>query len=90
MNVHVAIQNTVAQIQGMVIETITCQNNFWKIVVTKNDIMIAFEVDAISHMICVLEKKNLGYKSLSRFMNTFIEEMESLEVDEDPINPARD
>jgi hypothetical protein len=90
MNIHVAIQNTVAQFQGMVIETITCQNNFWRILVAKNDMTIEFEVDEVTHMICVLEKKNLGYKSLSRFMNAFLEEIQSMEGDEDPINPARD
>ena len=90
MNIHVAIQNTVSQFPGMVIQSISQQNRYWKILVAKDDMSIEFEIDETIRSVCVLEKKNLGFKSLSRFMNAFMEEVESLEEDEDPISPAQD
>lgn len=51
---------------------------------------IDFEINETIRSVCVLEKKNLGYKSLSRFMNAFMEVVESMEEDEDPISPVQD
>lgn len=90
MNIHVAVQNTVAQFPGMVIQNIHCQNGYWRILVAKNDMTIDFEINETVRSVCVLEKKNLGYKSLSRFMNAFMEVVESMEEDEDPISPVQD
>lgn len=93
MNIYVAIQNTVAQIPGMTIQSISKQSTFWKIIVVKEDIFIHFELDEASYTVCVIEKKNVGYKSISRFMKVFLEEVDGLEPEEeDPVAlaPVRD
>ena len=90
MNIYVAIQNTVAQIAGMSIQTINKEDRFWKIVVAKGDVSINFELDEETRTVCVIEKKNVGYRSISRFMELFLDEVEKTEEDEDPMAPPRD
>lgn len=90
MNIYVAIQNTVAQIPGMTIQSINKQDTFWKIIVAKEDISINFELDEATRTVCVIEKKNIGCKSISRFMKLFLDEVEETEEDEDPMSPPRD
>ena len=90
MNIYVAIQNTVAQIAGMSIQTINKENHFWKIVVVKGDVSLNLELDEETRTVCVIEKKNVGYKSISRFMELFLDEVEKTEEDEDPMAPPRD
>lgn len=95
MNIHVALQNTLAQFQGITVEHVSKQGTLWNIKIVKGDAEIVFEIDEVDCYACVLERKNLGYKSVSRFMTAFIEEIELLvdddmeiEEDEDPINPV--
>lgn len=98
MNIHVAIQNTIAQFQGVTVNHINKQGTLWNIRISKEDREMEFEIDEIIRTVCVLERKNFGLKSVSRFMSVFIEEIDSLEDEEedmdiehdDPINPARD
>lgn len=90
MNIYVAIQNTVAQIAGMTIQSISKENKYWKIVVAKGDIFINFELDEETRTVCVIEKKNVGYKSIGRFMELFLDEVEKTEEDDDPMCPPRD
>jgi len=97
MNIHVAIQNTVAQFQGITIERIETQGTRWTIQVKRDDMELTFEIDDTIGVASVLERKNMGYRSMSRFMDTFIEEARLLlgddpydDDDDDPINPARD
>ena len=90
MNIHVVIQNTVAQFPGMVIQRIHYQNQYWRILVAKDDMSIEFDMHETIRTPCVLEKKNLGLKSLSKFMNAFMEELNLVMEEEDPIPLARD
>ena len=102
MNIEVALQNTLVKFEGLTVEHIDKQGTLWTIKIAKGDAEMKFEIDENEGYACVLERKNLGYKSVSRFMTTFIEEIEDLfdqdghddssseEEDEDPIAPARD
>jgi hypothetical protein len=90
MNMHLVIQNTVAHFPGMVIQQIHYQNQYWRIRVAKDDMSIEFDMHETIRTPCVLEKKNLGFKSLSKFMNTFMEELDSMMEEEDPIPLAHD
>jgi len=90
MNILVAIQNTLAHFNGVVLQEATQSGSLWLIRITKGEMMLEFEIDERIRTACVLERKNFGYKSMSRFMNTFLEEIGLLEEDEDPIPPARD
>ena len=99
MNIQVALQNTIAKFEGLAVEHIGKQGTLWRIKIAKGDAELEFEIDEISCCPCVLERKNLGYKSVSRFMTTFLEEIEDLvdedgndgfSEDEDPVAPAQD
>ena len=90
MNILVAIQNTLAHFNGVVLQEATQSGSLWLIRITKGEMMLEFEIDEHIRSACVLERKNIGYKSMSRFMNTFLEEIDLLEEDEDPIPLARD
>ncbi len=90
MNILVAIQNTLAHFNGVVLQEATQSGSLWLIRITKGEMMLEFEIDERIRTACVIERKNCGYKSMSRFMNTFLEEIGLLEEDEDPIPPARD
>jgi hypothetical protein len=90
MNILVAIQNTIARFQGVAIEQASHNGSLWTIRIAKGDMWMEFEIDEQIRTACVLERKNFGLKSMSRFMNTFLEEIDLLEEDEDPIPPARD
>lgn len=90
MNIYVAAQNTIAQFEGFQIEDIRCNGTTWTIRVKRDYMELTFEIDERVGVACVLDRKNIGYKSMSRFMNTFIEEVESTIGDEDPVNPLRD
>lgn len=90
MAIQLALQNTLMQFPGMTVDRLHYQNRFWTIKLVKGVAELEFEIDETIRSACVLERKNMGYNSMSRVMNAFIQEMERLEEDEDPINPPRD
>jgi len=98
MNIQVALQNTIARCNGLTVQSITRQGTVWTIQLGKEDMELKFEIDSTVGCACVLEYKNGGFKSLSRFMKAFQEEISELEEDEiedvemedDPCPPARD
>ena len=98
MNIQVALQNTIARCNGLTVQSVTQQGTLWTIRLGKEDITLEFEIDDRIGCACVLQHKNLGFNSLSRFMKAFQEEMSELEEDEiedvemedDPCLPARD
>jgi hypothetical protein len=99
MNIPVAIQNTVSQFPGFVVENTTKNGTLWTIRVSREDTLLIFEIDENVGYVCVLERKNIGARGLNRFMNTFVEEVEyvmgssddpSGDEGEDPMLPPRD
>ena len=91
MNIHVALQNTLVQFEGIRVDHINKEGTLWTIKIAKGDAEMEFEIDERVRVVCLLQRKNLGYKSVSRFMNVFVEEIEMTEeIDEDPMNPVRD
>lgn len=91
MNIQVALQNTIARCNGLTVQSITQQGTLWTIrLEMPEERLLEFEIDEIVCCPCVIQRKNLGYNSLSRFMTALIEEIENLEEDDDPIPPARD
>jgi hypothetical protein len=90
MNIQVALQNTLVQFEGIDVNHIRKEGTLWTIKITKGDAEMEFEVDETVCVVCLLQRKNLGLKSVSRFMNVFVEEIERIPVDEDPVNPMRD
>ena len=98
MNIQLALQNTVARCNGLVVQSATQQGALWTFTLTKQDMTMTFEVDETVGCACVLEYKNGGYVSLSRFMRRFQKEISKLEEDEienvdvemeeDPVGPV--
>ena len=92
MNIQVAIQNTMAQFPGVELVSVGAQGSIWTIRIKREDMELLFEIDARVGVPCVLERKNMGYRSMSRFMNAFVEEVELLvendpsDDDDDPMN----
>lgn len=97
MNIQVALQNTVTRCNGLIVQSVTQQGTLWTIRLGKQDMELTFEIDETVGCACVLEYKNGGFKSLSRFMKTFQEEISELEeneienvdedMEEDPVGP---
>jgi hypothetical protein len=90
MDIYTAIQNTLAQFRSLTIESIVQTGTLWKVCVTKGEILLEFEVDETIRTVCVLRTKKIGNKSIARFMDAFLAEIDVMEEDEDPINPPQD
>jgi hypothetical protein len=85
MTVQIALQNTLAQFPGLVLQHMNLSGGFWCIRIAKEDATITFEVDAHAHVACVLERKNVGYRSVAKFMNALMNELEQVDDEgEDP------
>lgn len=85
MNIRLALQNTLSQFPGLAIQQMEISGTFWWIQVVKEDSVLTFEVDEIAQVACVLERKNVGYRGVNKFMNIFMNEMEQTgEEEEDP------
>jgi len=98
MNIQLALQNTLARCNGLVVHSIDQQATLWTIQLRKGDMELKFEIDETVGCACVLEYKNGGFKSLFAFMKRFQKEINKLEEDEiedvemedDPCPPACD
>ncbi len=90
MTIRTAIDNTISQFPSLQLQTIQYSNRIWTFQVGIDNAKIKVELDELTNCACVLERKNIGYKSMHRFMNALMHELEQLEEDEDPIPPTRD
>lgn len=90
MNIYTATQNTVAQFQGLIIENAIQVGSLWTIRIARGEMSLTFQIDETVGVACVMERKNIGRRSMSRFMNAFMEEVQSQSEDEDPLPPPRD
>jgi hypothetical protein len=62
----------------------TSSGGFWNFRISLGDAYLEVEVDGIALVACVLDKKNLGYKSISKFMTALMDELEHTDIGEDP------